>query len=156
MLIYDLLPGDIVHLAIRDQVPADGLFLSGFSVVIDESSLTGESENVMLNAQNAFLLSGTKVKYGSCKRLITTVGMRTQWGKLMVTLTEGRDDETPFHVKLIGVVTIIARLVFFFVVIQGTFMKKLSLGTHWIWSGDEAFNLLEYFDCCHNCCDFDS
>ena len=112
MSIYDSLPSDIVHLAIRDQVPADGLFLSGFSVVIDESSLTGESENVMLNAQNAFLLSGTKVKYGSCKRLITTVGMRTQWGKLMVTLTEGRDDETPFHVKLIGVVTIIARLVF--------------------------------------------
>ncbi|CDY27298.1 hypothetical protein HID58_060079 [Brassica napus] len=80
MSIYDSLPSDIVHLAIRDQVPADGLFLSGFSVVIDESSLTGESENVMVNAQNDFLLSGTKVKYGSCKMLITTVGMRTQWG----------------------------------------------------------------------------
>ncbi|CAF1836575.1 unnamed protein product [Brassica oleracea var. botrytis] len=103
MSIYDSLPSDIVHLAIRDQVPADGLFLSGFSVVIDESSLTGESENVMVNAQNDFLLSGTKVKYGS-------------W----------------------------------------TFMKKLSMGTHWIWSGDEAFDLLEYLDSCHNCCDFGS
>lgn len=75
--IYDLLPGDIVHLAIGDQVPADGLFLSGFSVVIDESSLTGESEPVMVNAQNPFLMSGTKVQDGSCKMMITTVGMRT-------------------------------------------------------------------------------
>ncbi|CAA2959917.1 calcium-transporting ATPase 2, plasma membrane-type [Olea europaea subsp. europaea] len=48
MSIYELLPGDVVHLSIGDQVPADGLFLSGFSVLIDESSLTGESEPVMV------------------------------------------------------------------------------------------------------------
>ncbi|CAH8315409.1 unnamed protein product [Eruca vesicaria subsp. sativa] len=149
--IYDLLPGDVVHLAIGDQVPADGLFLSGFSVVIDESSLTGESEPVMVNAQNPFLLSGTKVQDGSCKMLVTTVGMRTQWGKLMATLTEGGDDETPLQVKLNGVATIIGKIGLFFavvtfaVLVQGMFMRKLSTGTHWIWSGDEALELLEYF-----------
>ena len=99
MSIYELLPGDVVHLGIGDQVPADGLFLSGFSVVIDESSLTGESEPVTVNAENPFLLSGTKVQDGSCKMMVTTVGMRTQWGKLMATLTEGGDDETPLQVK---------------------------------------------------------
>ena len=57
MSIYDLLPGDIVHLAIGDQVPADGVFVSGFSMLIDESSLTGESEKVMVTAENPFLLS---------------------------------------------------------------------------------------------------
>lgn len=149
--IYDLVPGDVVHLAIGDQVPADGLFLSGFSVVIDESSLTGESEPVMVNAQNPFLLSGTKVQDGSCKMLITTVGMRTQWGKLMATLTEGGDDETPLQVKLNGVATIIGKIGLFFAVItfavlvQGMFMRKLASGTHWRWSGDEALELLEYF-----------
>nr|POF25617.1 calcium-transporting atpase 2, plasma membrane-type [Quercus suber] len=97
MSIYDLLPGDIVHLAIGDQVPADGLFVSGFSVLIDESSLTGESEPVMVTADNPFLLSGTKVQDGSCKMMVTTVGMRTQWGKLMATLSEGGDDETPLQ-----------------------------------------------------------
>ncbi|KAL0733707.1 hypothetical protein Bca4012_009917 [Brassica carinata] len=149
--IYELLPGDIVHLAIGDQVPADGLFLSGFSVVIDESSLTGESEPVMVNAQNPFLLSGTKVQDGSCKMLVTTVGMRTQWGKLMATLSEGGDDETPLQVKLNGVATIIGKIGLFFavvtfaVLVQGMFMRKLSLSTHWRWSGDEALELLEYF-----------
>ncbi|VAI08642.1 unnamed protein product [Triticum turgidum subsp. durum] len=37
--IYELLVGDIVHLSIGDQVPADGLFVSGFSLLINESSL---------------------------------------------------------------------------------------------------------------------
>ena len=108
MSIYDLLPGDIVHLAIGDQVPADGVFVSGFSVLIDESSLTGESEPVMVTADNPFLLSGTKVQDGSCKMMVTTVGMRTQWGKLMATLSEGGDDETPLQVKLNGVATIMS------------------------------------------------
>ncbi|XP_058180915.1 calcium-transporting ATPase 2, plasma membrane-type-like [Rhododendron vialii] len=128
MSIYDLLPGDIVHLSIGDQVPADGLFVSGFSVEIDESSLTGESEPVMVTADPAdglfvsgfsveidessltgesepvmvtaehpFLLSGTKVQDGSCTMMITTVGMRTRWGKLMTTLSKGGDDETPLQ-----------------------------------------------------------
>ncbi|XP_027178699.1 calcium-transporting ATPase 2, plasma membrane-type [Coffea eugenioides] len=151
MSIYDLLPGDIVHLAIGDQVPADGLFLSGFSVLIDESSLTGESEPVMVSAENPFLLSGTKVQDGSCKMLVTTVGMRTQWGKLMATLSEGGDDETPLQVKLNGVATIIGKIGLFFavvtfaVLVQKMFGRKLEHGTHWSWSGDDALEILEYF-----------
>ncbi|GAV80894.1 E1-E2_ATPase domain-containing protein/Cation_ATPase_C domain-containing protein/Cation_ATPase_N domain-containing protein/Hydrolase domain-containing protein/CaATP_NAI domain-containing protein [Cephalotus follicularis] len=151
MSIYDLLPGDIVHLAIGDQVPADGLFVSGFSMLIDESSLTGESEPVMVTAQNPFLLSGTKVQDGSCKMMVTTVGMRTQWGKLMATLSEGGDDETPLQVKLNGVATIIGKIGLFFaivtfaVLVQGLFSRKLQEGTHWRWSGDEALHLLEFF-----------
>ncbi|CAK7347431.1 unnamed protein product [Dovyalis caffra] len=149
--IYDLLPGDIVHLFIGDQVPADGLFVSGFSVLINESSLTGESEPVRANAANPFLLSGTKVQDGSCKMLVTTVGMRTQWGKLMATLSEGGDDETPLQVKLNGVATLIGKIGLFFavvtfaVLVQGLFSRKLQEGTHWIWSGDDAMEMLEFF-----------
>ncbi|XWS24120.1 hypothetical protein CRYUN_Cryun28dG0073500 [Craigia yunnanensis] len=149
--IFDLLPGDIVHLAIGDQVPADGLFISGFSVLINESSLTGESEPVNVNAANPFLLSGTKVLDGSCKMLVTTVGMRTQWGKLMATLSEGGDDETPLQVKLNGVATIIGKIGLYFavvtfaVLVQGLFSRKLQEGTHWFWSGDDAMEMLEFF-----------
>ena len=149
--IYELLPGDIVHLAIGDQVPADGLFLSGFSVLIDESSLTGESEPVMVNSENPFLLSGTKVQDGSCKMLVTTVGMRTQWGKLMATLSEGGDDETPLQVKLNGVATIIGKIGLFFavvtfaVLVQGLVSRKLQEGRLWSWSGDDALEMLEFF-----------
>ncbi|WRX30335.1 Cation-transporting P-type ATPase [Theobroma cacao] len=149
--IFDLLPGDLVHLAIGDQVPADGLFISGFSVLINESCLTGECEPVNVNAANPFLLSGTKVQDGSCKMLITTVGMRTQWGKLMATLSEGGDDETPLQVKLNGVATIIGKIGLYFaivtfaVLVQGLFSRKIQEGTHWIWSGDDAMEMLEFF-----------
>ncbi|BAU00290.1 Calcium-transporting ATPase [Vigna angularis] len=151
MSIYELLPGDIVHLAIGDQVPADGLFVSGFSVSIDESSLTGESEPVMVNSEYPFLLSGTKVQDGSCKMLITSVGMRTQWGKLMATLSEGGDDETPLQVKLNGVATIIGKIGLFFavvtfsVLVQGLVSKKLQEGSLSSWNGDDALELLEFF-----------
>lgn len=151
MSIYHLLPGDIVHLSIGDQVPADGLFLSGFSVLIDESSLTGESEPVMITAETPFLLSGTKVQDGSCKMLVTTVGMRTQWGKLMATLSEGGDDETPLQVKLNGVATIIGKIGLFFavvtfaVLVQKMMGRKWHEGTTFKWSGDDAMELLEYF-----------
>nr|CAD1841363.1 unnamed protein product [Ananas comosus var. bracteatus] len=118
--IYDLLPGDVVHLAMGDQVPADGLFINGFSLLINESSLTGESEPVNVNSENPFLLSGTKVQDGSCKMLVTTVGMRTQWGKLMATLSEGGDDETPLQ-------------------------QKVSQNELLNWSGDDALAMLEYF-----------
>ncbi|KAJ4823335.1 Calcium-transporting ATPase 2, plasma membrane-type [Turnera subulata] len=149
--IYDLVPGDIVHLAIGDQVPADGLFVSGFSVLIDESSLTGESEPVFVNADNPYMLSGTKIQDGSCKMLITTVGMRTQWGKLMATLSEGGDDETPLQVKLNGVATIIGKIGLFFavvtfaVLVQGLLSRKWQEGTQWNWNADEALEMLEYF-----------
>lgn len=149
--IYELLPGDIVHLAIGDQVPTDGLFISGFSLLINESSLTGESEPVNVNAENPFLLSGTKVQDGCCKMLVTTVGMRTQWGKLMATLSEGGDDETPLQVKLNGVATIIGKIGLFFAVVtfgvlaQSLFRRKLEEGAHWHWSGDDALEMLEYF-----------
>ncbi|KAJ6843286.1 calcium-transporting ATPase 1, plasma membrane-type-like [Iris pallida] len=149
--IYDLLPGDIVHLAIGDQIPADGLFVSGFSLLINESSLTGESEPVAVNTEYPFLLSGTKVQDGSCKMVVTTVGMRTQWGKLMATLSEGGDDETPLQVKLNGVATIIGKIGLFFAVVtfavlaQGLMTHKYQEGLYLNWSGDDALEMLEYF-----------
>ncbi|KAG6492714.1 calcium-transporting ATPase 10, plasma membrane-type-like isoform X2 [Zingiber officinale] len=148
--IYDLVPGDIVHLSIGDQVPSDGLFISGYSLLINESSLTGESEPVCINAEYPFLLSGTKVQDGSCKMLVTAVGMRTQWGKLLATLSEGGDDETPLQVKLNGVANIIGQIGLFFAIItfavlaQRLVSRKYSEGLLLRWSGDDALQMLEF------------
>ncbi|XP_078435609.1 calcium-transporting ATPase 10, plasma membrane-type-like [Wolffia australiana] len=149
--IYELVPGDVVHLGIGDQVPADGLFLSGFSLLINESSLTGESEPVSVKEENPFLLSGTKVQDGYCKMMVTSVGMRTQWGKLMTTLTEGGDDETPLQVKLNGVASIIGKIGLFFAVVtfavlaQAQLSRKFADGSYLSWTGEDALEMLEYF-----------
>lgn len=149
--IYDLVVGDLVHLSIGDQVPADGLFVSGFSLLIDESSLTGESEPVNVNKEKPFLLSGTKVQDGYGKMLVTTVGMRTEWGKLMATLSEGGQDETPLQVKLNGVATIIGKVGLFFAIVtfavlaKGLVDRKISSGQQWNWSEDDFTEVLEFF-----------
>ncbi|KAK3217917.1 hypothetical protein Dsin_011887 [Dipteronia sinensis] len=149
--IYDLVVGDVVHLYIGDQVPADGIFISNHSLVIDESSLSGESEPVHIYNEKPFLLSGTKVQDGSGTMLVTTVGMRTEWGKLMETLNEGGVDETPLQVKLNGVATIIGKIglsfaVVTFLVLAIRFMVEKAIRhefTHW--SSADALTLIDYF-----------
>ncbi|KAI8009793.1 putative calcium-transporting ATPase 13, plasma membrane-type [Camellia lanceoleosa] len=39
--IFEIIVGDVVCLKIGDQVPADGLFIDGHSLQVDESSMTG-------------------------------------------------------------------------------------------------------------------
>uniref|UniRef100_A0A7N0USN7 Calcium-transporting ATPase n=1 Tax=Kalanchoe fedtschenkoi TaxID=63787 RepID=A0A7N0USN7_KALFE len=149
--IYDLVVGDVVHLSIGDQIPADGLFISGYSLSIDESSLSGESEPVNVDQNKPFLLAGTKVQDGSGKMLVTAVGMRTEWGRLMVTLSEGGDDETPLQVKLNGVATIIGKIglvfaIITFLVLVTRFLVEKALSGHLSdWSSGDALKLLNYF-----------
>lgn len=149
--IYDLVVGDVVHLTIGDQVPADGLYISGYSLLIDESSLSGESEPVNINEERPFLLAGTKVQDGSGKMLVTTVGMRTEWGKLMETLNEGGEDETPLQVKLNGVATIIGKIglafavVTFLVLVTRFLVQKLNHHEITVWTSADALKLIDYF-----------
>lgn len=148
---YDLVVGDIVHLSIGDQVPADGVFISGYSLLIDESSLSGESEPVFVSEERPFLLSGTKVQDGAAKMLVMAVGMRTEWGKLMETLSEGGEDETPLQVKLNGVATIIGKIglsfaVLTFLVLTVRFLVEKGLRHEFaVWSSTDALVLLDYF-----------
>jgi Ca2+-transporting ATPase len=150
--IYDIVVGDIVHLSIGDQVPADGLFVDGYSFVVDESSLSGESEPVHVSTSNRFLLGGTKVQDGSARMLVTAVGMRTEWGNLMETLSQGGEDETPLQVKLNGVATIIGKIgvtfaVLTFTVLMARFLygKAGSSGGLLEWGMEDALSMLNFF-----------
>ena len=52
--IYDVVVGDVIPLRIGDQVPADGVLISGHSLAIDESSMTGESKIVSSSLLNMY------------------------------------------------------------------------------------------------------
>lgn len=52
--IYDVVVGDVIPLRIGDQVPADGVLISGHSLAIDESSMTGESKIVSSSLFNMY------------------------------------------------------------------------------------------------------
>ncbi|MCO5606279.1 hypothetical protein L7F22_060466 [Adiantum nelumboides] len=71
----DLVVGDIVHLKLGDQVPADGLFINGQSLCIDQSLLTGESEPIPVSPISPYILSGSKVCHGFGVMLVTSLEM---------------------------------------------------------------------------------
>ncbi|XP_010545103.1 PREDICTED: calcium-transporting ATPase 12, plasma membrane-type [Tarenaya hassleriana] len=99
--IFDVVVGDVVFLKIGDQIPADGLFLDGHSLHVDESSMTGESDHVEVDhKENPFLLSGTKVVDGFAQMLVLSVGMNTTWGQTMSSINQDLNDSTPLQVRL--------------------------------------------------------
>jgi Ca2+-transporting ATPase len=72
--------------------------------------MTGESDPVHKDARHPFLLSGCKVSDGFGQFLVTAVGMRTEWGKVMATLNEGEEQETPLQVRLKVIATVLGKL----------------------------------------------
>ncbi|CAJ1975835.1 unnamed protein product [Sphenostylis stenocarpa] len=105
--IYDIVVGDVIPLNIGNQVPADGILITGHSLAIDESSMTGESKIVHKDSKDPFLMSGCKVADGSGTMLVTGVGINTEWGLLMASIAEDTGEETPLQVRLNGVATFI-------------------------------------------------
>ncbi|KAL9410698.1 hypothetical protein AB3S75_044468 [Citrus x aurantiifolia] len=99
--IFEIVVGDVICLKIGDQVPADGLFLDGHSLQVDESSMTGESDHLEVNSsQNPFLFSGTKVADGYARMLATSVGMNTTWGQMMSQISRDNSEQTPLQTRL--------------------------------------------------------
>ncbi|KAG6428773.1 hypothetical protein SASPL_106810 [Salvia splendens] len=105
--IYDIVVGDVIPLKIGDQVPADGLVTTSHSLAIDESSMTGESKILHKDQKTPFLMSGCKVVDGAGTMLVTGVGINTEWGLLMTSISEDNGEETPLQVRLNGVTTFI-------------------------------------------------
>ncbi len=73
-----LVPGDIVRLRMGDFVPAD-LKLSGGSVVVDQSALTGESEQIA-KGEDQVLYSGSMVARGEATAVVLATGPETYFG----------------------------------------------------------------------------
>ncbi|KAL3528503.1 hypothetical protein ACH5RR_007825 [Cinchona calisaya] len=107
MSINDIVVGDVVPLKIGDQVPADGILIVGHSLAIDESSMTGESKIMHKDKKSPFLMAGCKVADGAGTMLVTGVGINTEWGLLMASISEDTGEETPLQVRLNGVATFI-------------------------------------------------
>ncbi|PIN22072.1 Calcium transporting ATPase [Handroanthus impetiginosus] len=109
--IFEIVVGDVVCLKIGDQVPADGLFIDGHSLQVDESSMTGESDHVEIDrSKNPFLFSGTKVADGYAKMLVTSVGMNTFWGAMMSSISRDSDEQTPLQARLSNLTSSIGKV----------------------------------------------
>lgn len=117
--VYDVMVGDVLYLEPGDAIPADGIFISGHGVKCDESSATGESdalkkvpgvyvwEQVSTGAATAaqmakldpFIISGSKVLEGVGTYMVTSVGVNSSYGKILMSL-QVKTEPTPLQVKL--------------------------------------------------------
>ncbi|KAM9325879.1 plasma membrane calcium-transporting ATPase 2 isoform 2-T2 [Gastrophryne carolinensis] len=85
--VAELVVGDIAQVKYGDLLPADGIFIQGNDLKIDESSLTGESDQVRKSVdKDPMLLSGTHVMEGSGRMLVSAVGVNSQTGIIFTLL----------------------------------------------------------------------
>ena len=135
----NVVPGDILLLEAGDLVVADGRILENYSIKVNESSLTGESEavekfhdiidkdNVALGDQRNMVFSSSLVTYGRASVLVTKTGMNTELGKIASLMEGTQEKATPLQVSLdefskklaIGIIGICA-LVFALSMYRGT------------------------------------
>jgi len=136
----EVVPGDVLLLEAGDIVPADSRLMDVTNLQIDESSLTGESmpstkviEQFKLGTsvadQENIAFMGTAVTYGKGKSVVTSTGMKTEFGKIAASLQTTKEVRTPLQAKFaqlakqIGIITIALIL---FVLIAGTVQGTLS------------------------------
>ena len=84
-----------------DMIPADCIIVSANQLTCNESSLTGEPEDLKKSMEkDCFLLSSCLVTDGDqCRALVIGVGLNSQWGKIKSNLvTEAVN--TPLQEKL--------------------------------------------------------
>ncbi len=118
----DVVPGDVLVLEAGDLVPADARVLESFSLKVNESALTGESEAVEKSAdaieegqvaigdQANMVFSGSLVTYGRADAVATATGMGTEIGRIASLMNETEQRKTPLQASL------------------DEFSKKLALG----------------------------
>ena len=108
----EVVPGDIIILEAGNYVPADCRLLESHNLKIEESSLTGETEAVLKDANmiakkdvslgdmlNMGFMASIVVN-GHGKAVVTDIGMNTKVGKIANMIIENESPETPIQRKL--------------------------------------------------------
>lgn len=134
----DLVPGDLMIIKEGVKIPADGKVIKASDLRVNESSLTGEVEEVWKCIDDSenndywkrdYCYAGTLVTQGSGVILVEDIGSATEYGKIGKNISEAPDRPTPLEKqtrKLVKICAIIAGILFVLVCIITFF----SLGDH--------------------------
>ncbi|KAK1157445.1 sarcoplasmic/endoplasmic reticulum calcium ATPase 1-like isoform X1 [Acipenser oxyrinchus oxyrinchus] len=110
----DIVPGDIVEVAVGDKVPADIRITSIKSTTlrVDQSILTGESVSVIKHTdpvpdpravnqdKKNMLFSGTNIAAGRAIGVVVATGVATEIGKIRNQMAATEQEKTPLQQKL--------------------------------------------------------
>jgi Ca2+-transporting ATPase len=104
----ELVPGDVLLIEAGDKIPADARLVENHSVRCDEAPLTGESvpvgkeisplpEDARVADRKNMLFTGTTVTNGRGKAVVTSTGMKTEFGKIAEEVTSVEAEQTPLE-----------------------------------------------------------
>ncbi|KAF8952369.1 hypothetical protein CPC16_002412 [Podila verticillata] len=110
----DIVPGDIIEVAVGDKIPADCriLEITSSTFRIDQALLTGESVSVNKTSdivsdhravkqdQINMLFSGTTVVLGKARAIVVQTGSETAIGDIHKSITSQISEKTPLKRKL--------------------------------------------------------
>ena len=136
----EIVPGDLIILEAGNYVPADSRIIESFNLKIEESSLTGETEpvlkdankickpNIALGDKNNMAFMASIVVNGHGKAIVTEIGMNTKVGKIANMILEDEAPETPIQKKLgqVGKILGIICLVICFIIFGIGLIKKID------------------------------
>jgi Ca2+-transporting ATPase len=107
----DLVPGDVVQLEAGNIIPADIRFIETHQIRVDESALTGESQNVekhpnelpegdyALGDRINIGFKGTHITNGRGLAYVVTTGMNTELGRI-AKMIQTDESSTPLQKRL--------------------------------------------------------
>uniref|UniRef100_A0A670JVK0 Calcium-transporting ATPase n=1 Tax=Podarcis muralis TaxID=64176 RepID=A0A670JVK0_PODMU len=110
----DIVPGDIVEVAVGDKVPADIriIEIKSTTLRVDQSILTGESVSVIKHTdpvpdpravnqdKKNMLFSGTNIAAGKAVGVVIATGVYTEIGKIRNQMVATEPEKTPLQQKL--------------------------------------------------------
>ena len=108
----DLTVGDYVLLESGDKISADMRIVEAHNLMIDESILTGESvqvlktselinkDNLIIADQSNMAFSGTTVVTGRAKCIVTSVGLKTEIGKIADSINNAEEEKSPLTIRV--------------------------------------------------------
>lgn len=137
----EIVPGDVICVCEGEKIAADGRLIYCNNLIVDESTLTGEAENIRKTADKVGLpgiwrknrcYAGTMVVQGTGHILVTATGAATEYGKIGKAIDDAPDRPTPLErqvARLVKTCTLIAAALFLAVCVL-TFVKlsDLSMG----------------------------
>lgn len=136
----DVVKGDIVLLDTGEEVPADGELLEAISLLVNESTLTGETVIEKSTNPEFFdhestyptnhILRGTTIVEGHCIYRVFAVGDSTEFGKVATKSTEAKQEETPLNKQLAGLAKFVGFVGFLLAVLTFStlFVKNILFG----------------------------
>ena len=136
--VRNIVIGDILELEAGDYVSADARIIKSEELIINESTLTGESKGIKKDNQDIntekelyersnMVYAGCNVINGHAFAIVCATGMNTELGKIATSLIDKKSDITPLQKKINQISKVLTYIILSIIVVMmalGLLMKN--------------------------------